>query len=160
MKYPYVRWSTFFQSNASQPIQFNLNWTRIGKNCQSMTNISEMTRIGKPPNLCHFRANPWQNYQCADINCQFPANLTQRNLTVHRQVWASNLWPEPSCNWLLTNPEKFIANPKKFNANQSKSSANFTPIDHQFESLHRTNWLSIACQSATNAVPIDVNAWQ
>ena len=129
---PYVRWSTIFQSNANQPIQFNLNWTRIGKNCQSITNTGEMTRIGISPNLCQFWANPGKIYQCDDINCQFPANQTQRNLTAHRQVWASNLWHEPSCNWSLTDPEKFIANPENFNANPGQSSANITPIDHNF----------------------------
>ena len=129
---PYVRWSTIFQSNASQPIQFNLNWTRIGKNCQSITNTGEMTRIGISPNLCQFWANPGKIYQCDDINRQFPANQTQRNLTAHRQVWASNLWHEPSCNWSLTDPEKFIANPENFNANPGQSSANITPIDHNF----------------------------
>ena len=113
-----------------------------------MTNLSEMTRIGRPPNLCQFGANPWHIYQCADIDCQFPANQTQRNLTAHRQVWASNLGPEPSGNWVLANPEKLLANP-------SQSSANLMPINNHFQLLHRANRLSIAYQSATNALPIE-----
>ena len=153
---PYVRWSTIFQSNANQPIQFNLNWTRIGKNCQSITNTGEMTRIGISPNLCQFWANPGKIYQCDDINCQFPANQTQRNLTAHRQVWASNLWHEPSCNWSLTDPEKFIANPENFNANPA-------PISRQSITTFNLCARPMECQLGTNQPPMscqsNVNAW-
>ena len=158
--YPYVKYSTFFEPDRDHPIQSYQNWTRIGKNCQSMTNISELRRIGRPPNLYQFRANPWENYQFANINCQSPADSPQRNLTAHRQVWASDFWPQPSGNWVF--PIRRIWKP----IGRNPSPIRATPVPIWCQSITSLNlWTGpIVCQFDANQLPMprqhNVNAWQ
>ena len=44
--HPYVKYSTFFRANATERIQSNQNWSRIGKTSQSHANADQMSRIG------------------------------------------------------------------------------------------------------------------
>ena len=65
MIYPYVKCSTFSQSNATKPIQANLDWPRIGNNanptpmqlkCPELEFMLIEPMEGK---CCNYSSMPW-----------------------------------------------------------------------------------------------------
>ena len=65
MIYPYVKCSTFFQSNATKPIQANLDWPRIGNTanptpmqlkCPELEFMLIEPMEGK---CCNYSSMPW-----------------------------------------------------------------------------------------------------